>query len=852
MACCSTIYKSTDDGVTWSVENTPNQAAGILADPLNATTVYLFGSTAPYVYKSTDSGATWNPAGTGLPSSIPVFAMAAAPGGSLYAGTSGSGIYKSANQGGSWAAVNTGLPSGSNAQQNSLSASGTTVYFAAGTIYETANGGTSWAATPGFVGASVVAASPQNASILYAFTANNTVQESANGGTTWNAAGTGLPSDLNYSYPMVVVDPGNSANVYVVAPVNQIAFVTKLNSAGSALTWSTYLGGTSSTQASAIATNGSGETFVAGFTNGNGFPITSSALTSESVGAFVTEISDATASCSALTVSPGSALASQSGTTLYFNVLAPSGCAWTASTNESWAVITSGNSGTGVGVITILVSSNAGNSVNTAVLTVGSQNITITQPGNSCNYSLDSSSYTVSAAGGAVSAILTATAGCPWAVTNDYSSGISFTSASSGTGSATINMTVASNLTSNAITYNLPVGTTQIVINQSAVSPTPLQLLTVTPCRVMDTRTANGPLGGPYITGYTSRAIPIPASNCGIPGNAAAYSLNVTVVPRKGTLGYLTVWPTGQVRPVVSTLNSPDGSVLANAAIVPAGTGGSISAFATDDTDLVVDINGYFVPPATDTLQFFPLTPCRVLDTRNPNGVFGGPPLAGESSRSFPVPSSSCGAPASAAAYSLNVTVVPHGSLGYLTAWPTGQVQPLVSTLNSIDGTILANAAIVPAGAGGAVSFFAADTTDLVVDINGYFGAPATGGVNFYAITPCRLVDTRNPSGTFGGPTIVGETVRSFPLTEGPCNLPSYSAVQAYSLNMTIVPQGPLGYLTTWPAGGTQPVVSTLNAPKGNVLANAALVPAGVGGSINVFVTNTTDVVIDTNGYFGQ
>jgi hypothetical protein len=68
---------------------------------------------------------------------------------------------------------------------------------------------------------------------------------------------------------------------------------------------------------------------------------------------------------------------------------------------------------------------------------------------------------------------------------------------------------------------------------------------------------------------------------------------------------------------------------------------------------------------------------------------------------------------------------------------------------------------------------------------------------------------------------------------------------------MTVVPQGALSYLSTWPAGGTQPVVSTLNAFKGQVVANAAIVLAGAAGSVDVYVTNTTDVVIDTNGYFG-
>jgi len=463
-----------------------------------------------------------------------------------------------------------------------------------------------------------------------------------------------------------------------------------------------------------------------------------------------------------------------------------------------------------------------------------------------CSFSLDQGSYTVGSAGGTVSAVLTTQSGCTWTVTNNNPSAITITSGASGTGSGTITMNVAANLSAGSQSFYLPVGTTQITIGQTGAA---LQLLTVTPCRIIDTRNANGPFGGPYIAGGTSRSITVPSSSCGIPTTAVAYSLNITVVPRTGTLGYLTVWPAGQSQPVVSTLNSPNGLVLANAAIVPAGTSGAISAFATNDTDLVVDINGYFVPPASNTLQFYPLTPCRVLDTRSPSGTFGGPQIAGGTSRSFPIPSSSCGAPSNAAAYSFNVTVVPQGELGYITAWPTGQAQPLASTLNSLNGAVLANAAIVPAGSGGATSFFATNTTDLVVDINGYFAAPGSG-LSFYTATPCRLVDTRNAAGPLGGPSVSGETTRTFPLSSGSCGVPGYPTAQAYSLNMTVVPQGELGYLTTWPAGATQPVVSTLNAYQGQIVANAAIVPSD-NGSISVFVTNTTDVIVDTNGFFG-
>src|SRR5258708_3451411 len=92
-----------------------------------------------------------------------------------------------------------------------------------------------------------------------------------------------------------------------------------------------------------------------------------------------------------------------------------------------------------------------------------------------------------------------------------------------------------------------------------------------------------------------TRDFPIRSSSCVIRAPAAAYSLNITAVP-SGPLGFLTVWPSGQTRPLVSTLNALGGDIVANAAIVPAGTNGAVSVFATNNTDVIVDINGYFAP----------------------------------------------------------------------------------------------------------------------------------------------------------------------------------------------------------------------------------------------------------------
>ncbi|MGD0931220.1 MAG: protease pro-enzyme activation domain-containing protein [Candidatus Korobacteraceae bacterium] len=253
-------------------------------------------------------------------------------------------------------------------------------------------------------------------------------------------------------------------------------------------------------------------------------------------------------------------------------------------------------------------------------------------------------------------------------------------------------------------------------------------------------------------------------------------------------------------------------------------------------------------------LQFVPVTPCRVVDTRGPNGPFGGPSLqGGGAARSFTIPNGPCSdIPSNAAAYSLNVTAVPRGRLNYLTAWPTGLTQPLISTLNSYDGRVKANAAIVPAGDGEAISVYATNTTDLLLDIDGYFLPTSSSTLAFFPLTPCRVVDTRNSDGPLGGPILANGHTRDFPVLQATtCNIPS--AAQAYSFNYTAIPQNgaPLGYLTTWPGGQSQPAVSTLNAPTGTVTANAAIVTAGQGGDVDVYPSgNNTHLVIDINGYF--
>jgi YVTN family beta-propeller protein len=382
----------------------------------------------------------------------------------------------------------------------------------------------------------------------------------------------------------------------------------------------------------------------------------------------------------------------------------------------------------------------------------------------------------------------------------------------------------------------------------------PAQFVAVTPCRLYDTRPQHG--GSGAIAGGTFATFNLPqlsqSKGCADLSTAAAYSLNVAVVPH-GYLGYLTMWPTGEDQPFVATLNSLDGRVKGNAAILPAGYLGEISVYVTHTTDVVLDIDGYFAPVSGSTLAFYPLfPPCRVADTRKsdfPPGL-GTPHLSGGGERDFPVLSSTCGIPSAAEGYSLNLTAVPYppnsGSLlGYLELWPKDQKpgNP-VSTLNNLKGTIVANAALVPAGTDGEITVYASDNTELVIDANGYFAPAGEGGLSLYPAAPCRVIDTRKIG---NGQPFGGTLSPPVDVVNGVCGPPA--AAQAYAFNATVIPTGGLGYLTLWPDGTLRPTVSTLNAMDESITNNMAIVPT-TNGKVDAFANGITHLILDISSYF--
>jgi hypothetical protein len=128
-------------------------------------------------------------------------------------------------------------------------------------------------------------------------------------------------------------------------------------------------------------------------------------------------------------------------------------------------------------------------------------------------------------------------------------------------------------------------------------TPTPLPFVAVAPCRLADTRGYGftGQYGLPFMSASVPRDFTI-AGQCGIPATAQAVSFNFTVTLTEGP-GFLLVFPAGNAQPNVSTLNYLANQTVANAAIVPLGTGGAITAVpGVSGFDLIIDVNGYYSP----------------------------------------------------------------------------------------------------------------------------------------------------------------------------------------------------------------------------------------------------------------
>ena len=247
----------------------------------------------------------------------------------------------------------------------------------------------------------------------------------------------------------------------------------------------------------------------------------------------------------------------------------------------------------------------------------------------------------------------------------------------------------------------------------------------IAPVRILDSRAGKAiGLGGRFFNGVPRR-LSVADLN-GIAADAVAITANLTVVGQTSS-GYVSVMTENDATPATSNLNVPKGDIRANGLTAKL-QGGAIwlvfKGSAGSKTDLILDVTGYYLPSAGGGgLQFYPLDPGRLMDTRT--SVLSG--LIGKFTSNTPRildADGHWGIPAGAQAVTGNLTVVSQSGAGFASITPISDPAPTTSTINFPLGDTRANGVTVPLAAGATWMVYkssAGKTTHLILDVTGYF-----------------------------------------------------------------------------------------------------------------------------------
>ena len=372
------------------------------------------------------------------------------------------------------------------------------------------------------------------------------------------------------------------------------------------------------------------------------------------------------------------------------------------------------------------------------------------------------------------------------------------------------------------------------------------------PNRILDTRDGTGGVPATPLGTGSTLTVQV-AGRAGVPQTGiSAVVLNATVTNTTGS-SFLTIWPRECPMPVVSNLNWTPGVTVPNLVVVALGDSGQLNIYNLfGNTDVVFDVAGWIGDNTNSTGNeglFNPLTPARLLDTRNGQG-----PIGQMQTINLQVTGAG-GVPASGvSAVVLNVTVTNPTVPSYLTVSPAGAPRPLASNLNFVHGQTVPNRVVVRVGDGGQVSLFNfLGSTDVVVDVNGWFtdATNPNGGAAMVAIKPVRAFDTR--------PGFTGPPPAKTPLGPGGTAIIGALDVTATVANVTVTNPTASGYLTLYPNNVSRPLASDLNFVPGLTVPNLTVVKSapdntGFGGPGSFAIYNFqgyTDVVVDFYAGFG-
>jgi subtilisin family serine protease len=214
---------------------------------------------------------------------------------------------------------------------------------------------------------------------------------------------------------------------------------------------------------------------------------------------------------------------------------------------------------------------------------------------------------------------------------------------------------------------------------------------------------------------------PLPTASITAPSGVHAYSIGNTATAADAGVGATYAWTitNGSITAGMGTTTITFDAGSASPITLGLTVTSAQSCQASTSQDVTVSAPG-------SVLGFYTVAPCRVIDTRRPNGTFGGPPLAGNgATRDFPI-SSQCGIPADAQAVALNVTVVVATAAGDLRLFPTGTPAPASSAINFRAARTRANNVLLsltgnPLGSFTVQCDIPGGSTHMLVDVVGYF-----------------------------------------------------------------------------------------------------------------------------------